>query len=299
MQHERDLFDRITAARTRRPRGHRRGGGRGRRGRADPGRRRTPRGDGAVPDLKANQNVLALQEELVTTENRVGFARQLYNDLVARYNTRQQVFPANLVASALGFMPAEFFQVDAVDRELPRVDLGPRCGMAGEDSAPSAAPLDGAPAAGGGEHLRRAAPQPARHVAPDRGLRRAARLHRLRLRPLHPRRGRHGPSRRGRRFPCPSRPPARRSSGSGTAWLGYRFGDRAVLASSFARPVEAEDASAERQAAHERGRGDGDRRGPADAAGLSSSTSPIRTRSPPAVTRPTRRSRSRRAFSRR
>ena len=78
------------------------------------------------PDLKANQNVLALQEELVTTENRVGFARQLYNDLVARYNTRQQVFPANLVASALGFTPAEFFQVDAVDRELPRVDFGPR-----------------------------------------------------------------------------------------------------------------------------------------------------------------------------
>ena len=78
------------------------------------------------PDLKANQNVLALQEELVTTENRVGFARQLYNDLVARYNTKQQVFPANLMASALGFMPAEFFQVDAVDRELPRVDLGPR-----------------------------------------------------------------------------------------------------------------------------------------------------------------------------
>ena len=68
------------------------------------------------PDLKANQNVLALQEELVTTENRVGFARQLYNDLVARYNTRQQIFPANLVAGALGFRSAEFFQVDAVDR---------------------------------------------------------------------------------------------------------------------------------------------------------------------------------------
>jgi LemA protein len=78
------------------------------------------------PDLKANQNVLALQEELVTTENRVGFARQLYNDLVARYNTRQQVFPTNLVAGALGFRPAEFFQADAVDRALPRVDLGPR-----------------------------------------------------------------------------------------------------------------------------------------------------------------------------
>jgi LemA protein len=109
MQHERDLFDRIAAART---------------------RALSATGLIAVmeryPELKANQNVLALQEELVTTENRVGFARQLYNDLVARYNTRQQVFPANLVASALGFTRAEFFQVDAVDRELPRVDLGSR-----------------------------------------------------------------------------------------------------------------------------------------------------------------------------
>ena len=78
------------------------------------------------PDLKANANALALQEELVTTENRIGFARQLYNDLVARYNTRQQVFPANLVAGALGFRPAEFFQADAAERALPRVELGPR-----------------------------------------------------------------------------------------------------------------------------------------------------------------------------
>ena len=78
------------------------------------------------PDLKANQNVLALQEELVTTENRIGFARQLYNDLVARYNTRQQIFPVNLVASGLGFRPAEFFQTETGERQLPQVDLGPR-----------------------------------------------------------------------------------------------------------------------------------------------------------------------------
>ena len=116
MQHERDLFDRIAAARTR--------------ALSATGAGAVGAAEGAVmeryPELKANQNVLALQEELVTTENRVGFARQLYNDLVARYNTRQQVFPANLVASALGFTRAEFFQVDAGDRELPRVDLGSR-----------------------------------------------------------------------------------------------------------------------------------------------------------------------------
>ena len=126
MQHERDLLERITAARTRALAAT----GAGAVGAAEGALTQAVGGLLAVmeryPDLKANQNVLALQEELVTTENRVGFARQLYNDLVGRYNTRQQVFPANLVAGALGFRPAEFFQVDAVDRELPRVDLGSR-----------------------------------------------------------------------------------------------------------------------------------------------------------------------------
>jgi LemA protein len=78
------------------------------------------------PDLKANQNVLVLQEELVTTENRIGFARQLYNDLAARFNTRQQIFPANLVAGALGFQPAEFFQADPTDRQLTKIAFGSR-----------------------------------------------------------------------------------------------------------------------------------------------------------------------------
>ena len=126
MQHERDLFERITAARTR----ARSASGAGAVGEAEGALTQAVGGLIAVmeryPELKANQNVLALQEELVTTENRVGFARQLYNDLVARYNTRQQTFPANLVAGALGFRPAEFFQVDAGDRELPRVDVGAR-----------------------------------------------------------------------------------------------------------------------------------------------------------------------------
>ncbi|HEY7140161.1 MAG TPA: LemA family protein [Methylomirabilota bacterium] len=126
MRHERELFARITAARTRALSAT----GAGAVGAAEGALTQAVGGLLAVmeryPELKANQNVLALQEELVTTENRVGFARQLYNDVVARYNTRQQTFPASLAAGALGFRPAEFFQVDAADRELPRVDLGAR-----------------------------------------------------------------------------------------------------------------------------------------------------------------------------
>jgi LemA protein len=126
MQHERDVFERIAAARMRAASAS----GAGAVGAAEGALTQAVGALLAVmeryPDLKANQNVLALQEELVTTENRVGFARQLYNDLVARYNTRQQMFPVNLVAGALGFSPTEFFQVDAPDRALPRVDLGPR-----------------------------------------------------------------------------------------------------------------------------------------------------------------------------
>jgi LemA protein len=75
------------------------------------------------PDLKSNQNVLRLQEELTTTENQIGFARQHYNDLVMRYNTRQEVFPTNLVAGMLGFQRAEFLEIAETDRAVPAVDL--------------------------------------------------------------------------------------------------------------------------------------------------------------------------------
>lgn len=75
------------------------------------------------PDLKSNRNVLQLQEELTSTENRVGFARQLYNDLVAQFNTRQEVFPASLLAARMGFRPADYFQIEAADRAVPAVDL--------------------------------------------------------------------------------------------------------------------------------------------------------------------------------
>ena len=64
------------------------------------------------PDLKANQNFVALQEELVNTEDRIAAARRFYNANVRDFNTRTQVFPANLLAGAFGFAAAEFFEVD-------------------------------------------------------------------------------------------------------------------------------------------------------------------------------------------
>jgi len=77
----------------------------------------------AYPDLKANQNVMLLQEELVSTENRIAFARQLYNDLVANYRTRLEVFPDMVIASVFSFRPVEYFTADRDDRQLPKVSL--------------------------------------------------------------------------------------------------------------------------------------------------------------------------------
>ena len=67
----------------------------------------------AYPDLKANQSFLQLQEELTATENRIGFARQHYNDVVAQYNGALQSVPTNVMGSTFGFKPAEFFALDA------------------------------------------------------------------------------------------------------------------------------------------------------------------------------------------
>jgi LemA protein len=76
----------------------------------------------AYPDLKANQNMLALQEELTSTENKIAFARQAYNDAVTRYNVGRETFPAVLLAGALGFTPAELFETeDKAQREAPQV----------------------------------------------------------------------------------------------------------------------------------------------------------------------------------
>jgi len=74
------------------------------------------------PDLKANQNFLALQEELSSTENKIGFARQYYNDAVLRYNTACESIPTNFIAGAGGFQKAEFLEVeDAAERAVPKV----------------------------------------------------------------------------------------------------------------------------------------------------------------------------------
>lgn len=74
------------------------------------------------PDLKANQNFLALQEELTTTENKVGFSRQFYNDQVLKYNTRIESVPTNIIANMFGFKPSDFFEVEtAAEREAPKV----------------------------------------------------------------------------------------------------------------------------------------------------------------------------------
>ena len=76
--------------------------------------------------LRANENVLRLQEELTTTENQLGFARQFYNDVTMRFNTQQEVFPASLIASRFGFQRAEFFAAGEEDRAGPQVDLSLR-----------------------------------------------------------------------------------------------------------------------------------------------------------------------------
>ena len=77
------------------------------------------------PELKANQNVSQLMEELTSTENKIAYARQFYNDAVMRYNTACQVVPTNIVASVAGFQLEEYFGLDeeAPERQAPRVDL--------------------------------------------------------------------------------------------------------------------------------------------------------------------------------
>jgi LemA protein len=76
----------------------------------------------AYPDLKANQNYLALQEELTSTENKIGFSRQFYNDTVMRFNIKIQVFPTNIVAGMFHFTEAELFELkDEAAREAPKV----------------------------------------------------------------------------------------------------------------------------------------------------------------------------------
>ena len=78
----------------------------------------------AYPDLKANQNMMQVSEELTSTENRIAFARQAYNDAVTQYNTAREVFPASIIASAFNFQEAPLLVIeDAEQREAPRVSF--------------------------------------------------------------------------------------------------------------------------------------------------------------------------------
>ncbi len=100
------------------------------------------------PNLKANENVLNLQEQLTTTENQIGFSRQHYNATVLDYNTALQTFPAVLIAGMFGFTKREFFEAEPEAQSVPAVDLGfgsPTA--AGAPSTPAAAtpPVDTAP----------------------------------------------------------------------------------------------------------------------------------------------------------
>jgi len=77
----------------------------------------------SYPDLKANQNFLNLQEELTSTEDRISYARQFYNDSVQRYNTKIQTFPTVVIAGMMGFQKREFFEAEEGSAEVPKVQF--------------------------------------------------------------------------------------------------------------------------------------------------------------------------------
>ena len=77
----------------------------------------------AYPDLKANQNFLSLQEELTSTEDRIAYSRQFYNDSVMKYDNRIQSIPSNLIAGMFGFTSREYFKADEGATEVPRVQF--------------------------------------------------------------------------------------------------------------------------------------------------------------------------------
>jgi len=78
----------------------------------------------AYPDLKANQNMMQLTEELTSTENKVSFARQAYNDAVMTYNTSREVFPSSIIAGTFNFGPAQLFEIeDPTQKEAPKVSF--------------------------------------------------------------------------------------------------------------------------------------------------------------------------------
>jgi LemA protein len=94
------------------------------------------------PDLKSNQNVLQLQEELTTTENQIGFSRQHYNSTVREFNTSVQTFPNVLIAGMFGFRERDYFQIEEADAAVPEVNLR---STEPPQAAPPAAPPPASP----------------------------------------------------------------------------------------------------------------------------------------------------------
>ena len=90
----------------------------------------------AYPDLKANQNFLALQEELTGTEGRIAFSRQFYNEQVLSYDNSLEQFPTNIVAGMFNFEPKPYFEAEEAARSVPQVDFG----QGGGSGAPAATP---------------------------------------------------------------------------------------------------------------------------------------------------------------
>ena len=124
MTHERDTLENITKARNLAAQAS----GVGAQGKAEAGLSQALGNFFAIaenyPDLKANQNFLALQEEISSTENKIGFARQAYNDAAMQFNNKVEMFPGNIVAGMFGFKLAEFFEIEnATEREAPQVSF--------------------------------------------------------------------------------------------------------------------------------------------------------------------------------
>jgi LemA protein len=124
MQHERETFEEVTKARSRAMDA----GTVGEKSQAEAGL------SGALgrfmlvvenyPELKANENFLALQEELTSTENKIAFSRQSYNDSVLFFNNKIQMFPSNIIANTFNFTAEEFFEIeDAAEKEVPKVSF--------------------------------------------------------------------------------------------------------------------------------------------------------------------------------
>jgi LemA protein len=124
MQHERGTFEAITEARSR---------AMGAKTVAEAGKAEGALGEALskfmlvvenYPDLKANQNFLSVQEELTSTENKISFARQSYNDQVLFFNNKIQMFPSNMVANMFNFSKRDFFELEvAAEREVPKVSF--------------------------------------------------------------------------------------------------------------------------------------------------------------------------------